>query len=100
MPKFEAEILYEGGHKATLDTYAESMGASVAYIGESGHAVLQLSGDREKDLLKEMESAIEFFNGEDVHPLNWRIVRVIYDSVTGYDEINDVDDEGAGVYNL
>ena len=98
MAKFEAEIAYEGQFKGLLETYADSMGWSVEPVGHPEHPAFVMfrgEGTHEEDLLRDMEGHIRFFMSEDeaaggpAPPLSYRIVRVIFDSVSGYDEITD-----------
>ena len=87
MPRFESEILYEAIHRPTLETFAESVGWTVEGYGHN-HVFLKGHDERsEDDMLEDLQYVIEFFNGEGAPALNWRIVRVIFDSVTGHDEI-------------
>lgn len=96
MAKFEAAVIYDGSHQAVLETYADSMGWTVELVmGEFCLCKLSREDTKAEYSLQDLESAVGFFNNEDVHPLSWRIVRVIYDSA-GYDEITDIEDSELG----
>ena len=90
-PQFEAEIYYDGSRADLLRTYAESMGWWVDVLGHPEHpamATLTGKGDNEDDLLRDTEQHLAFFENEGASPVHVRIVRIIYDSNTGKDEIH------------
>ena len=91
MPRFEAALFYEGKHCPILTTYAEPLGWAPQSTEE--HCILKKDDKSEAHLLEDLQFAINFFNQEEVPPLSYRIVRVIFDSVTGYDEITEVEED-------
>ena len=86
MAKFEAEILYTVDHEPVLSNFAPSIGWSVEILNKE-HVLLRGDGDNEDELLADVGRNIAFFEEEGATPLSFRIIRVIYDSGTGYDEI-------------
>ena len=95
MPKFECEILFDGTVRAVLDTYAESMGWTVASTPDSDFVRFCGEGDNEEELLRDADGHIRFFNNEEppAVALGVKIVRVVYDTITGRDEITETDDD-------
>ena len=91
MAKFEGEILYEAKFRPLLETYAEALGWRVEGVSSDAFVVFRGEGSHEEDLLRDTLGHIDFFMNEDnpAPPLHYRILRVIYDSVTGYDEISE-----------
>ena len=88
MAKLEAELLFGAEHHDLLATYASSMGWTLEPCGLA-FAIYRREGTKEEYLLEDLNSAMNFFKNEGAEPLSFRIIRVIYDSATGYNEIED-----------
>ena len=88
MARLEAELVFGAEHRPLLETYASSMGWIVEPCGLS-FAIYRREGTKEEYLLEDLNSAVNFLKGEGAEPLSFRIIRVIYDSGTGYNEIED-----------
>ena len=88
--RFEAEIYYPAEHRALLETYAEAMGWKVLAWGDTG-VIFAGEGSNAEDLLRDLQGHIQFFLNEDspAQPLSYQIKRVIFDSLTGLDEITE-----------
>lgn len=98
-PRFEAEILYDYEHLRLLETYVESMGWTLQLLG--GHALITKDGYREPYILEDANSAVAFFESEGARPAGMRIIRVVYDSALGVDELtpdpDDIKDDDVGL---
>lgn len=92
MAKFEAEILYEVDAEPVVSNFAPSIGWSVETINTT-HIVLRGDGDNEDELLADVGRNIAVLEEEGAVPVNYRVIRVIYDSASGYDEITTTRDD-------
>ena len=92
MAKFESEILYEVDHEPIVSRFAPAIGWSVEVRNKS-HILLRGDGDNEDELLADVGRNIALLEEEGAVPVNYRVIRVIYDSASGYDEITTTREE-------
>ena len=92
MSKLESEILYAVDDEPVISNFAPAIGWSVETLNAK-FIVLRGDGDNEDELMQDVVRNIAVLEEEGATPINFRIIRIIYDSASGYDEITTTQDE-------